>query len=183
MTFLPQSYANYRSPRVRLADVTPAVLRLPDGHSSRGQLETISLTGGLLSMSNMLDRGSCIKLMFLTHTGPVLGAAEMLSPVSTTQQPFQFVALEEGDQRRLRAAVQSALGLNPGERGWIEKYRPTLVHRNPPRRGVFQVVLEALTLFILCLGSATYNSRSFCRFPWWYSMGCLGWWCLDARQK
>jgi hypothetical protein len=183
MTFLPQSYANYRSPRVRLADVTPAVLRLPDGRPSPGQLETISLTGGLLSMSNMLDRGSCIKLMFLTHTGPVLGEAEMLGPVSTTQQPFRFVALEEGDQRRLRAAVQSSLGLNPGEKGWIEKYRATLVHRNPPRRGVFRVVLEALTLLTLCLGSAMYNSRSICRVPWWYSMGCLGWWCLDARQK
>jgi hypothetical protein len=183
MTFLPQSYANYRSPRVRLADVTPAVLRLPDGRPFPGQLEIISLTGGLLSMSKMLDRGSCIKLMLLTHTGPVLGAAEMLSPVSTTQQPFRFVAFEEGDQRRLRAAVQSSLVLNPDERGWVEKYRPTLVHRNPPRRGVFRVVLRALTLLTLCLGSAMYDSRSICRFPWWYSMGCLGWWCLDARQK
>lgn len=183
MTFLPQPHANYRSPRVRLADITPAVLRLPDGRPCPGQLETISLTGGLLSMSNMLDRGSCIKLMFLTHTGPVLGAAEMLSPVSTTQQPFRFVALEEDDQRRLRAAVQSSLDLNPGERVWIERYRATLVHRNRRRRGVFRVILEALTLLTLCLGSAIYDSRSICRFPWWYSMGCLGWWCLDARQK
>jgi hypothetical protein len=182
MTFLPQSHANYRSPRARLADITPTVLRLPDGHLSPGQLETISLTGGLLSMSKMLDRGSCIKLMLLTHTGPVLGAAGMLSPVSTTQQPFRFVAFEEGDQRRLRAAVQSSLDLNPGERGWIEKYR-AIVHRNPPRRGAFRVVLETLTFLTLCLGSAMYNSRSICRFPWWYSMGCLGWWCLDVRQK
>jgi hypothetical protein len=154
MTYLPHSHANWRSPRVRLADITPAVLRLPDGRRSQGKLETISLTGGLLSMSNMLDRGSRIKLMFLTHTGPVLGAAEMLSPVSTTGQPFRFVALEEGDQRRLRAVVQSFL--EPGEQAWIEKYRAALVHRNPPRRGVFRVVLGALTLLTLCLGSAIY---------------------------
>jgi hypothetical protein len=183
MTHLPQSRSNYRSPRLSFADITPAVLRLPGGHLFPSQLETVSLTGGLLSMSSMLARGSCIKLMFLTRTGPVLGAAEMLSPVSTTQQPFRFVTLEEGDQRRLRVAVQSSLDLNPGEQEWVERYRATLVHRNPPRRGVFRVVLRALTLVTLCLGSAMYDSRSICRFPWWYSMGCLGWWCLDARQK
>jgi hypothetical protein len=127
---------------------------LPDGRRSQGKLETISLTGGLLSMSTMLDRGSRIKLMFLTHTGPVLGAAEMLSPVSTTRQPFRFVVLEEGDQRRLRVVVQSFL--DPGEQAWIEKYRAALVHRNPPRRGVFRVVLGALTFLALCLGSAIY---------------------------
>ncbi len=153
MTYLPHSPEYWRSPRVRLADITPAVLRLPDGRRHRGILETISLTGGLLSIPNMLDRGSRIKLMFLTHTGPVLGAAEMLSPVSTTRQPFRFVALEEDDQRRLRAVVQSFL--NSGEQAWIEKYRAALVHRTPERRGVFRVVLGSLTLFTL-LGSAIY---------------------------
>jgi hypothetical protein len=153
MTSFPHQHTNWRSPRVRLADITPAVLRLPDGRRHRGKLETISLTGGLLSMPSMLDPGSRIKLMFLTHTGPVLGAAEMLSPVSTTRQPFRFVALEEGDQRRLRAVIQSFL--DPGEQAWIEKYRAALVHRNPGRRGVFRVLLESLTLLTL-LGSAIY---------------------------
>ena len=152
MTHLLHSHANWRSPRARLADITPAVLRLPDGCRHRGKLESISLTGGLLSMPNLLDRGSRIKLMFLTHTGPVLGAAEMLSPVSTTRQPFRFVALEEGDQGRLRAIVQGFL--DPGEQAWIEKYRAA-VQRNPPRRGVFPAVLALLTLFTL-LGSAIY---------------------------
>jgi len=153
MTYLHHSRTYWRSPRVRLADITPAVLRLPDGRRHRSKLETISLTGGLLSMANMLDRGSRIKLMFMTHTGPVLGAAEMLSPVSTTRQPFRFVALEEGDQRRLRAVVQSLL--DPGEQAWMQKYRASLVHRNPARRGVFRVVLGCLSLLTL-LGSAIY---------------------------
>jgi hypothetical protein len=156
MAHLPQSHLSYRSPRVQLAETTPAVLRLPDGHRSTGQLETVSLTGGLLSMSNMLDRGSRIKLMFLTQTGPVLGAAEMLNPVSTTRQPFRFVALQEGDQRRLRAAVLSSLDQNPGEQAWIEKYRATLGHRNPPQRRVFRIILGALTLLTLSLGSTIY---------------------------
>src|ERR1700682_4734013 len=147
MAYLPHSYTSWRSPRARLADITPAVLRLPDGCRHRGKLETISLTGGLLRMPNLLDRGSRIKLMYVTHTGPVLGAAERLSPVSTTRQPFRFVALEEGDQGRLRAVVQSFL--DPGEEAWIEKYRAALVQRNPTRRGVFLGVLAFLTLFTL----------------------------------
>ncbi len=153
MTYLPHSRENWRSPRARLAEITPAVLRLPDGGRRRGKLETISLTGGLLSMPNVLDRGSRIKVMFLTHTGPVLGAAEMLNPVSTTRQPFRFVALEESDQGRLRTVVHGFL--NPGEQAWIEKYRAALVQRNPARRGVSRVGLAFLTLFTL-LGSALY---------------------------
>jgi len=153
MTYLGHPHANWRSPRVQLADVTPAVLRLPDGRSHRGQLETISLTGGLLSLPNMLDRGSRIKLMFLTQTGPVLGAAEMLSPVSTTRQPFRFTAIEEGDQRRLRSVVQSFT--DPGADAWIEKYRAALDQQKPARRGIFRVVVGSLTLLTL-LGSGLY---------------------------
>ena len=58
-----------------------------------GSLEVFSSTGGLLSLQKPLIRGTRIKVMFLTQSGPVLGAAEMLSPVSWTQQPFRFVAL------------------------------------------------------------------------------------------
>ncbi len=160
MTHL-QLHANYRSPRVQLTDTTPAVLRMPDGRRSRGKLEIISLTGGLLSLSTMLDRGSRVKLMFLTQTGSVLGLAEMLSPISPTRQPFRFVAIEEGDQRRLRATVRSSgdqspdpnPGFNPAEQAWIEKYRATIMQQNAPQLGVFRVALGAFTLLTLCLGT------------------------------
>jgi hypothetical protein len=142
MAYLPQTNAYWRSPRVRLADITPAVLRLPDGCRSRGELETVSLTGGLLSLTNVLDRGSRIKLMFLTPTGPVLGAAEMLSPVSTKRQPFRFIALEEGDLSRLRAVVHTFSHL--GERAWIEKYRAALVQRNAPHEEYHELFLGLL---------------------------------------
>ena len=111
-------------------------------------------------MSQMLDWGSRVKLMFLTPKGPVFGAAEMLSPVSTTRQPFRFISLEKGDARRLQAAVQASLnqnpGLNPAEQAWIEKYRATLGDRIPPQRGVLGIVIGALTLLTFCLGTAVY---------------------------
>jgi hypothetical protein len=143
--------AYWRSPRVQLADITPAVLRLADGSGSRGTLQIISLTGGLLSVSSTLDQGSRVKLMFLTQTGPVLGAVEMLNPVSSTLQPFRFVAIEEAAQRRLREVVESSL--HPGEQEWIEKYRAALLRQNPPHRKVFKVVLGSLALITLCLGT------------------------------
>jgi hypothetical protein len=59
--------------------------------------------------------------MFLTRSGPVLGTVEMLSPVSTEQQPFRFVALDRDVQHRLKTMVQ--LLLNPDEDVWIAKYR------------------------------------------------------------
>jgi len=109
MSYLPQPHASQRTARVPLADITPAVLRFDDGSCTMGKLQIISLTGGLLCLPRLLDQGSRIKLVFLTHTGPVLGAAEMLRPLSWSLQPFPFVALREGDQHRLRAAIQSSL--------------------------------------------------------------------------
>ena len=103
MNSLPHHY--HRPTRVRPSEFTPAVLRIEDGSCTSGELELFSLTGGLLSLPKLLDQGSRTKLMFLTQTGPVLGVAEMLRPVSWNEQPFRFVALHENDHRRLRAAI------------------------------------------------------------------------------
>ncbi len=94
--------------------------------------------------------------MFLTPTGPVLGTAEMLKPVSWGQQPFRFVALEQDDQRRLRESIQSSFGQVHKEQEWINKYRATLDHRAAPRKRLFSTPLAAVTLAMLSLGSAMY---------------------------
>jgi hypothetical protein len=89
----------------------------------RGKLQVISLTGGLLWLSEPLDQGVQVKLMFLTRRGSVLGAAEMLSPVTWGLQAFKFVRLYDDDEVRLQAAIQSSLDQNRRDRGQIEKYR------------------------------------------------------------
>src|SRR5207237_6043505 len=97
---------------------TPAVLRFHDGGCATGNLEVISPTGGLLCLPKSANRGSRVKLMFLTQMGPVLGSAELLSTVSWTRQQFRFVVLAFGDERRLRAitpALQSAISINAVE--------------------------------------------------------------------
>jgi hypothetical protein len=163
MTISPPSPAG-RAPRVRATEYTPAVLRLPSGDCTTGSVEVISSTGGLLRVSKPLIRGTRIKVMFMTQSGPVLGAAEMLSPVSWTEQPFRFVALAYGDRRRLQAITGSSLKLempipvptspivdaehhttpiSDPEHQWIDKYRDA-VSRNPPPRPLLKKMLGAL---------------------------------------
>jgi len=154
MNYVAHSHPTWRCPRVQLADITPAVLRLPDGSGSRGILNTISLTGGLLSVSSTFVRGSRINLMFVTPEGPVVGAAEMLTAVSTNQQPFRFVALEEGAQRRLRSVIQSRM--EPVEQEWITKYRAAMAQQTPSRRPTYAIIAAAIALITLCVGSAMY---------------------------
>jgi hypothetical protein len=115
----------------------------------------------LLSLPSAIDQGSCVKLMFLTHTGPVLGAAEMLSPVTGTQQPFRFVSLPVDDRRRLGAAIQSSLNENmanqeAAEQKWMEKLRAASFHENRPRRRILKFAAGAVGLGILCLGCVFY---------------------------
>jgi hypothetical protein len=113
MNTLPQ-HAPQRATRIQLGEGIPAVLRSPEGGCNQASLKTISLTGGLLSVPQELDEGSSQKLMFVTHTGSVLGTAKMLAPVDSHLQPFEFVSLHQNDKRKLGEAIRTQ---------WIEKYR------------------------------------------------------------
>jgi hypothetical protein len=161
MDGLSQLHAQMRAPRVHLADSTPAVLRFQDGQRASGNLQVFSLTGGLLSLPNPIHRGSQVKLMFLTHTGPVLGSAEMLSPVTRTQQPFRFVSLQVDDRRRLGAAVQSSLNKNlanedAAEQKWMEKLRAASSQGKQSRGQFFKIVAGVVVLGMIGLGCAFY---------------------------
>lgn len=155
MTPLPQPHISSRSPRLRLSDITPVVLRFSDGHRTPVELEVISLTGGLLRMPKPVDHGSRVSMMFLTRTGPVLGQAEMLNPVSWTEQPFRFVAIQSDDQRRLRAAIQSSAVPEADEQEWIDKYRAAL-DAPPPRGKLLRKLLAAVTVLTIGLAGFVY---------------------------
>jgi hypothetical protein len=126
MNTLPQKYSSQRAIRVRPAEYTPAVLRVEDGSCTQATLELYSLTGGLLSLQKPLDRGARARVLFLTQTGPVLGMAEMLRPVSWKEQPFRFLTMHEEDQRKLKAATQPAAEIA------VETSLPPIEHASLP---------------------------------------------------
>jgi hypothetical protein len=91
----------------------PAAIRLDDGQRSRGKLQTISATGGLLLLGQPLSQGDFVEIAFQTRLGPVQGMAEMLSPLNNFTkgclQPFRFIALGDDDHRKLRMALDSVV--------------------------------------------------------------------------
>jgi hypothetical protein len=95
-----------RPPRLKLAQTTPAVLRVASGDRVQGRLQVISVTGGLLWLSSPLDLGSRANVIFLMESGPVSGTAEMLKPISNTQQAFRFVDIGRVERSRLQKVIQ-----------------------------------------------------------------------------
>src|SRR5437763_858817 len=130
MSFSPLD-GGRRIPRFRLTDTTPAVLQFDNGACMAGELHVVSDNGGLLFLPVLVNQGSIIQLMFHTHRGPVQGTVEMLVPVTSTQQPFRFIALPENNQRTLQAAFQSGLYRNIDEEERIEELRATVANWNP----------------------------------------------------
>jgi len=123
-----------------------------------GELHVISRNGGLLLLPARMHQGSVVELMFHTHRGPVRGTIEMLIPVTSTQQPFRFVALPESDQCTLQAAFQSGLYRNIDEEERIEELRAAVANWNPSptRRHFVAKLVTGLVALVGCLVCALY---------------------------
>src|SRR6266853_4676026 len=130
MSSSPQSRPPWRCPRAHLDGNNPIVLRFPNGQRI-ANLQVISVTGGLLSLSKSVDQGSRVRLMFLTEAGSVLGGAEILPPVSDRLQPFRFISLPADDQRRVGVLI-GEWSQNKSELAWIEKLRAASAQHNEP---------------------------------------------------
>ncbi len=156
MSALPQQQSAPRTPRVNLDRSTPAVVRFDSGQSISGELQVVSLTGGLLSLPGPLEQGSQVKLMFLIRPGSVLAGAEMLSPVSRNLQPFRFVSLGQKERRKLESIIPLSVYHDITEPNWMKKLRVASDHRYEPRRWRIRLFAGALGLITLGLASAIY---------------------------
>ncbi len=109
MTHYPQSHPTHRATRVQ--HPASALIKLNDGQKAKGKIQVISVTGGLLQLSNALSEGDFVEVAFQTNSGNVRGMAEMLNPVRSAPgnvfQPFRFVALDDDDHQTLRMVVES----------------------------------------------------------------------------
>jgi hypothetical protein len=116
MTHFPQPHPSRRAARVQLGDSVLAAIRLEDGRRTRAKLQTISATGGLLSLKQSLSQGDFVEVAFQTQSGPVHGMAEILNATHKTKegvlQAFRFVALEDDDNHRLRTSLAHVVDRN-----------------------------------------------------------------------
>lgn len=156
MSTLPQQHSVPRTPRVHLDKNTPAVLRFEGGSSVSGELQVVSLTGGLLSLPRPLAKGSQVKLMFLIGPGSVLAGAELLNPVNHTLQPFRFVSLGQKDRRKLEAIIPLSVYEDIAEPTWMKKLRVASDRRYEPRKWRVRAAAGAIVLITLGLASAIY---------------------------
>ncbi|MFZ1918457.1 MAG: hypothetical protein WAU58_12850 [Terriglobales bacterium] len=155
MSSSPQIRTSIRVPRAHLEGNHPAVLRLPNGQNVGGNLQVISLTGGLVSLSSPVVEGSQVKMIFLTGTGAVLGGAEMLPPVKAGQQPFRFVALAPDDHRRIGVLVGKESIRKEFEQPWMDKLRAASAKQEEPRRWR-PLVAAAVGALMISLAAAAY---------------------------
>ncbi len=120
MTHFPQSQSQRRAPRIQLGGSVPAIVMLEDGQRAKGNLQTVSVTGGLLHLTSCLNQGDFVEVAFQMQTGSVRGMAEMLPPMpksinksgNDARQAFRFIALADDDHRALRMAVDAASDLS-----------------------------------------------------------------------
>jgi hypothetical protein len=87
-----------------------------DGRRSKGKLQTVSVTGGMMALLNPLTEGDFVEIAFQTPAGIVQGMAEMLMARRLFsmgyQQPFRFVALGDNDHQNLRRSVETSNDVN-----------------------------------------------------------------------
>jgi hypothetical protein len=103
---LPSFPSVRRSPRTRLGQPIRTLLLKADGGSAEGELQTVSLTGGLLRLPKPLSNGDLVEVTFHAQPDRVQGLAQMLGPLPAggegTPQAFRFIAMADDDHRALR---------------------------------------------------------------------------------
>ena len=113
MTHFPQPHPKERSTRIEFHNMLPAAIRLEDGRRRLGELQKVSLTGGLLRLPKPHVPGMLVEVIFMPPSGPVLGLAELLNPASPTLrclQPFKFIMIDDDDYRRLSTLIECGAG-------------------------------------------------------------------------
>jgi len=114
MTHFPRPHRSRRAPRIQLNHTVRAQVSLDGGERAQGQIQKLSLNGGLLQLAQALDAGDFVEISFETEGKSVHGTAEMLPPVEVspqvTLQGFRFVVLEDDAHDAIRSMVDSGVG-------------------------------------------------------------------------
>ena len=116
MAHFPQSHSRKRSPRVRVPNDEMVRFNI-DGAVIPAVLQRLSLTGGLAEFPPVVAPGNIAEVQLNTTLGPVSGLVEFLRQQKSgpRSHPFRFIALGDGDYKRLNATLQLMRRLGLGD--------------------------------------------------------------------
>src|SRR5271170_465603 len=64
MTHFPQTNSQQRATRVKMEATASALVKLEDGQRTKARIQTVSVTGGLLSLARALGEGDFVEVAF-----------------------------------------------------------------------------------------------------------------------
>jgi len=119
MPHFPQSHTKVRSPRVRVPNEEKIRFNV-DGRVVPAVLLKLSLTGGLAEFPEALGAVSIAEAQVDTACGPVSGLVEFMRTqkkqgARACTYPFRFIALSDGDYKRLNATLLTMRKLGLGD--------------------------------------------------------------------
>ncbi len=112
MTYFMQRQPARRAPRARVRGTIAAVVRLENGRQLSAKLQQLSITGGLLDLSNYLEERTWVEVIIFLSSGPVRATAEMMFPMlgaASYLQPFRFTSLGTQELQAVDAEVSAFL--------------------------------------------------------------------------
>lgn len=111
-----QSETQPRPSRARLGGSVLALILLPNGRQLRARIHQLSITGGVLHLTQPLDEGVVIEIAFHVGCATLRTRAQMMFPMWATQgclQPFCFKDMAEEDRAALEKSLQSLVQSPP----------------------------------------------------------------------
>jgi len=105
-------FRRLRAPRVNLRGTVSVMVQLENRRQFTGKLHQLSVTGGLLELTNYFDERSRVALGFQIGTGLLRGTAELLFPMRGGMgfmQPFRFTAFAAGTRQTLDREIAALL--------------------------------------------------------------------------
>lgn len=101
-----------RAPRVNLQGNTSATVQLQNGQQFRAKMHRLSVTGGLLELTNYLAERVPFGLTLYLNADVVRGRAETLFPMRSAPgylQPFRFTDMRDEQRNRLEREIGELL--------------------------------------------------------------------------
>ena len=106
------AFRRLRAPRVNLRGTVSVMVQLENRRQFTGKLHQLSLTGGLLELTDYFDERSMVALGFQIGSGLLQGKAELLFPMRGGRgflQPFRFTAFAAGTRQTLDRDIAALL--------------------------------------------------------------------------